>query len=171
MKRTNKKGFTIVELVIVIAVIAILAAVLIPNLSRLVGKANESSAMQAARNEYQAYLAEYAKDLAGDEEFVIVKGKYAFEVMGGKFDEVAKDATSTAYNGISKVDLTKNVVKSATATTTAAPTVSDTIVGSKWYSDVTCKTEVNSFTEGTTYYYAVALDEDLGSAEVAIYAK
>ena len=35
MKHTNKKGFTIVELVIVIAVIAILAAVLIPNLSRL----------------------------------------------------------------------------------------------------------------------------------------
>ena len=174
MKRTNKKGFTIVELVIVIAVIAILAAVLIPNLSRLVGKANESSAMQAARNEYQAYLAEYAKDLAGDEEFVIVKGKYAFEVTGGKFDEVAKDATSTAYNGISKVDLTKNVVKSAEATEetgTTAPTVSDTVVGGKWYSDVTCKTEVASFTKGTTYYYAVALAEDLGSAEVAIYAK
>ncbi|MGM9683101.1 MAG: type IV pilin protein, partial [Eubacteriales bacterium] len=30
MKNTKKKGFTIVELVIVIAVIAILAAVLIP---------------------------------------------------------------------------------------------------------------------------------------------
>ena len=49
MKLTNKKkGFTIVELVIVIAVIAILAAVLIPNLSRLVTKANESAAMQEA---------------------------------------------------------------------------------------------------------------------------
>ncbi len=50
MKRTNKKGFTIVELVIVIAVIAILAAVLIPNISRLVQKANESSDIQAVRN-------------------------------------------------------------------------------------------------------------------------
>ena len=50
MKRTNKKGFTIVELVIVIAVIAILAAVLIPNISRLVKKANESSDIQAVRN-------------------------------------------------------------------------------------------------------------------------
>ena len=50
MKRTNKKGFTIVELVIVIAVIAILAAVLIPNISRLVRKANESSDIQAVRN-------------------------------------------------------------------------------------------------------------------------
>ena len=50
MKRTNKKGFTIVELVIVIAVIAILAAVLIPNISRLVRKANESNDASLAKN-------------------------------------------------------------------------------------------------------------------------
>ena len=50
MKRTNKKGFTIVELVIVIAVIAILAAVLIPNISRLVRKANESNDVSLAKN-------------------------------------------------------------------------------------------------------------------------
>lgn len=43
MKRSEKKGFTIVELVIVIAVIAILAAVLIPNLSKLVTNANETA--------------------------------------------------------------------------------------------------------------------------------
>ena len=39
----NKKGFTIVELVIVISVIAILAAVLIPTFSNLIRKANVSS--------------------------------------------------------------------------------------------------------------------------------
>ena len=50
MKRTNKKGFTIVELVIVIAVIAILAAVLIPNISKLVRKANESNDASLAKN-------------------------------------------------------------------------------------------------------------------------
>ena len=44
MKRNNKKGFTIVELVIVIAVIAILAAVLIPTFSGVIEKANKSSA-------------------------------------------------------------------------------------------------------------------------------
>lgn len=42
-----KKGFTIVELVIVIAVIAILAAVLIPTFSNLVEKANQSADIQA----------------------------------------------------------------------------------------------------------------------------
>ena len=49
MKHTNKKGFTIVELVIVIAVIAILAAVLIPTFTNLVKKANQSADLQAAR--------------------------------------------------------------------------------------------------------------------------
>ena len=50
MKRSNKKGFTIVELVIVIAVIAILAAVLIPTIAGLVRKANISSDTVVAKN-------------------------------------------------------------------------------------------------------------------------
>ena len=50
MKLNKKKGFTIVELVIVIAVIAILAAVLIPNISKLVKKANQSADESLVRN-------------------------------------------------------------------------------------------------------------------------
>ncbi len=51
MKRNNqKRGFTIVELVIVIAVIAILAAVLIPTYANLVKKANEAAALSDAKN-------------------------------------------------------------------------------------------------------------------------
>ena len=46
---TNSKGFTIVELVIVIAVIAILSAVLIPTFSNLIKKANVSADTQAVR--------------------------------------------------------------------------------------------------------------------------
>ncbi len=49
-KRKNKKGFTIVELVIVIAVIAILAAVLIPTFSSLIKKAKISADTQLAKN-------------------------------------------------------------------------------------------------------------------------
>lgn len=48
--KTKKKGFTIVELVIVIAVIAILAAVLIPTFSGIIKKANESTDTQLVRN-------------------------------------------------------------------------------------------------------------------------
>ena len=62
MKNSNKKGFTIVELVIVIAVIAILAAVLIPTFSGLVKKANLSSDKQAVRNMNMALAADEAKN-------------------------------------------------------------------------------------------------------------
>ena len=83
MKHTNKKGFTIVELVIVIAVIAILAAVLIPNLSRLVTKANDSAALQQAEAELKQDLIEangdYTKIVAPTETGATnpFKGSYA----------------------------------------------------------------------------------------------
>ena len=50
MKKTNKKGFSIVELVIVLAIIAILAAVLIPTFASLIKKANVSKDNQLIRN-------------------------------------------------------------------------------------------------------------------------
>ena len=50
MKKNNKKGFTIVELVIVIAVIAILAAVLIPTFSSVIKKAKVNNDIQLVRN-------------------------------------------------------------------------------------------------------------------------
>lgn len=49
MYKKVKKGFTIVELVIVIAVIAVLAAVLIPTFSNVIEKANQSADIQASR--------------------------------------------------------------------------------------------------------------------------
>ncbi len=50
MKKQNRKGFTIVELVIVIAVIAILAGVLIPTFASVVRKANISADTSVAKN-------------------------------------------------------------------------------------------------------------------------
>ena len=56
MRKSNKKGFTVVELVIVIAVIAILAGVLIPTFASLIHKANTSADIQACR-QMNTYLA------------------------------------------------------------------------------------------------------------------
>lgn len=76
MKHTNKKGFTIVELVIVIAVIAILAAVLIPNLSRLVTKADKSAAMQEAKAAMDNDLINAEGDLANMGTHVVDNKQY-----------------------------------------------------------------------------------------------
>ena len=79
MKRNNKKGFTIVELVIVIAVIGILAGVLIPTFSSLVSTANANAALQEARNEYTQYL---ITDADADIDYVLYEGKY-YDVKDG----------------------------------------------------------------------------------------
>ena len=51
MKHRNKKGFTIMELVIVIAIVAVLAAVLIPTFAGLIKKANNSAYEQERTNQ------------------------------------------------------------------------------------------------------------------------
>ncbi len=56
----NKKGFTIIELVIVIAVVAILAAVMIPTFAGIVKKANVSADTQTVRNMNVILIAESA---------------------------------------------------------------------------------------------------------------
>lgn len=56
LKSALKRGFTIMELVIVIAVIAVLAAVLIPTFANITERANESNDTQLVRNLNTALL-------------------------------------------------------------------------------------------------------------------
>lgn len=56
MKNMNKKGFTVVELVVVIALIAILAAFVVPSAATMFDKARLSNDRQEARNTYSYYL-------------------------------------------------------------------------------------------------------------------
>jgi len=83
MKKLNKKGFTIVELVIVIAVIAILAAVLIPTFSGIVDKANANKALQEVKNAYTATLAEDLSTETPDDDVVYNKGAITVDHENG----------------------------------------------------------------------------------------
>ena len=164
MKKLNKKGFTIVELVIVIAVIAILAGVLIPTFATVVEKANQSKAMQEAKNEYEAYLAEYAAVLTGTDDFVIINGKYAFEVNDGQFDGTVKEAST--YTVSDKADLSK-VYSKAIGTYNGSATYY-TKSGAT-YTKVATSNETD-FNNGK-YYVEATPAADLGSTNVAIYTK
>ena len=108
---TGKKGFTIVELVIVIAVIAILAAVLIPTFNSVISKANESAALQKAQTALQVATMEENGSITGDLYFV-VDAKYVFKydaTNGLKIDKTVKveDVKATAYIQKDYSDTTK----------------------------------------------------------------
>ena len=116
-KNNNKKGFTIVELVIVIAVIAILAAVLIPTFANVIEKANQSAAYQEAKNEYTELLASDVDYVTSAGNYLIVVSNNSTEayyvvVTNGQIAATATKITSgdnSFKNGYGNVDLTANI--------------------------------------------------------------
>lgn len=94
--RKAKKGFTIIELVIVIAVIGILAAVLIPTFSNVIDKANATAAMENAKNAYTNFLVDNAdKMVMNNANFYIHSGEYYFQVVKGQFTSEGKKTAPT----------------------------------------------------------------------------
>lgn len=103
-KKNNRKGFTIVELVIVIAVIAILATVLVPTFGDVIGNANKTAAVQEVKNAYTAYTVKYATTAGYDDDIVIkYEGKFYSVTGGAVVDEngnlvsAAEPATGVTY--------------------------------------------------------------------------
>ena len=112
--RRTKKGFTIVELIIVIAVIGILSAILIPSFISLTNKARETATQTSLNNAYNAYRVDALSSggavkylekeetyLSNEKNSAIAKGDvYRFEDK--KWKKVDSDdlyELSTVYNG------------------------------------------------------------------------
>lgn len=103
MNNFKKKGFTLVELVIVIAVVAILAAVLIPTFSSIIGKANLSADQSAVRNMNTALATSKISD------GVIDNPSEAREALAD-FGFDSSDLVPTSYNHRFYWNKTYNVV-------------------------------------------------------------
>ena len=110
MKKNNRRGFTITELVIVIAVIAILAAVLIPTFSSMIKKANDSAVLQEAKNLHTSYIGavNYADGEAADTTALIkvVKGDdtYYVKVVKGVVENKVYPTQPTMNGGTPLVE-------------------------------------------------------------------
>ena len=95
--KMNKKGFTIVELVIVIAVIAILAGVMIPTFGNVIESANESSAQQQAKNVHTSLVAADANLINEVVYITVEKGDgYTYKVENGAFTKLETKMTTVA---------------------------------------------------------------------------
>ena len=98
MKKT-KRGFTIVELVVVIAVIAILSAVMIPTFSNVTDNAKKSAALQEASTALTTVIAEEDGQLDSDYDYYFISGNYWFTVEEGKLTATNKPNNTTVVAG------------------------------------------------------------------------
>lgn len=106
MKKMNKKGFTLIEMLVVIAIIAILVAIVIPVVGNSTEKAKE--AKDAAN--IRAAIAEVTTSaLAGtytDGETVVLTQDGAFDSMGDDLTDIGGFAVSV----FAESNLTNNTV-------------------------------------------------------------
>ena len=86
-KKEDNKGFTLVELVIVVAILAILVGILAPQYTKYVEKSRKSADVSNLENLVTAF-----KTAASDGEDTIAAGSYAIEVTstGSKVGKVTK---------------------------------------------------------------------------------
>ncbi len=57
-KAKNKKGFTLIELIVVIAILAVLAAIIIPTVASSLDRANEARDLANVRSAYAEFAVE-----------------------------------------------------------------------------------------------------------------
>ena len=103
MKKMNNKGFSLIELIIVIAIMAVLVAIIAPNLTKYLGK-SKSQTDKTNLDEIKKQFKNAISDAATDE-ITDVAGTYT--VTG---NSVSIDTSKTAGTGASSF---VNVVKKA----------------------------------------------------------
>ena len=99
--KNKKKGFTLVELIVVLAILAILAAMLVPALTGYIDKANEKKIVATARQYYIAAQATASDAYAADTTFskIEINSNGSTTVTYSKKAGTAGVSTGTSTDG------------------------------------------------------------------------
>ena len=144
LKKNSKKGFTIVELVIVIAVIAILAAVLIPTFTGLVEKANKNAALTEAKNNMTNDLINANADYTNMQKYIDATESttIAYYIV---VDKATYGTSDTPETGAQFATIAGTAV-SVVASITAAGDYYQVAAYAGFYNGLTWVDEVNGYT-------------------------
>lgn len=109
-KKSNKKGFTLVEIIVVLVILAILAAIAVPSVIGYVDEAKESRYIQEARSIYVVIQTEEAKALAlEDTDLTAIYGPTAKRAVTDTFKKQVESTTTLQLKSLTRtVDASDN---------------------------------------------------------------
>jgi iron complex transport system substrate-binding protein len=111
--RSSKKAFTIVELLIVIAIIGILSAILFPAFNKMIDNANAKSALADAKNISTQFVSESRDNHVIDNLIIIIEKADAYYVYGYQFMQFTlMQSKYNAYENYSSVTELVNALHS-----------------------------------------------------------
>ncbi len=119
-KRSNKKGFTLVEIIVVLVILAILAAIAVPAVLGYVNDAKESKYIQEARSIYivvQTEEARYRADNDLKKTDSLVGKKITYTNKDGQEVKDADFYSYVAYYAGEKTELTGVTIKTTDSKT------------------------------------------------------
>lgn len=137
-KRSNKKGFTLVEIIVVLVILAILAAIAVPAVLGYVNDAKESKYISEARAIYIVVQTEEAKFRA--ENGLNTKSTITY----GDAEAVTAPTESNAGAGTMKKSDLVNTIQDKTEFTNVDITKNGTKYTLKWHSDKDVEAELTT---------------------------
>ena len=134
----NKKGFTLIELMIVVAIIGILAAIAIPDFLRFQAKAKQSEAKQNLGAVFTCQIAYFGEQNTFSQSFIKMNWEPEGERMYSYFQSTATTEDDDLFTA-TKGDTSKCVAPADAVTVTAATGIAFTATASANIdSDLTC---------------------------------
>ena len=139
MKKMNNKGFSLVELIIVIAIMAVLVGVLAPQFIKYVESSKQSTDIQNA-SEIRAAVESFVAENAPTTNVTVAVGSTGIAVSGGAYEDSAGTA-KTVSDALTAVGLSSTTTCKSAGWGTVAKVAEYDVKTFKWTTTPTQNTK------------------------------